>query len=109
MEREEESSTVIRPGLAIPHIIVPGDHKFDILLARCKAGITFPKSKDKVYIVFVLYGSKDERNFHLRALAAIAEIAQSTKFDKAWLAARNTEDLRNIILTAERRRFTRRA
>ncbi len=107
VEREEESSTVIRPGLAIPHIVVPGDRKFDILLARCKAGITFPKTKGKVHIVFVLYGSKDERNFHLRALAAIAEIAQSKNFDKIWLGARNTEDLRNIILTAERRRFSR--
>jgi len=105
VNRERESSTVIRPGLAIPHIIVEGKNKFKILLARCKDGIIFPTAKDKVHVVFMLAGSKDERNFHLRALAAIAEIAQSPTFDKRWLEARDAEELRNIILLAERQRF----
>lgn len=45
MKREKESSTVIRPGLAIPHIIIEGEKKFRIILARCKGGVVFPKSK----------------------------------------------------------------
>ncbi|NQT22174.1 MAG: amino acid permease [Candidatus Omnitrophica bacterium] len=113
--RENESSTVIRPGssaphvvagLAIPHIVVRGEGRFSMLLARCKKGITFPKTGVTVHIVFVLAGTKDERNFHLRALAAIAEIAQAKDFDKSWLNAKDKTGLRNIILTAERRRFT---
>ena len=107
MRREKETSTVIRPGLAIPHIIVEGKHKFRILLARCKEGIAFPETQDRVHIIFVLVGSKDERNFHLRALAAIAEIAQQGDFDKRWLNARNIEELRDIVLLAERKRFLR--
>lgn len=105
LEREKESSTAIRPGLAIPHIIVEGQGKFEILLARCREGIVFPNTESKVQIVFLLAGSKDERNFHLRALAAIAEIAQATDFDIKWLQARNAEELRHIILLAERKRF----
>lgn len=105
IKREEESSTVIRPGLAIPHIIVEGNEKFKILLARCKNGITFPNVESKVHIVFMLVGSKDERNFHLRALAAIAEIAQGKDFGTRWLEARDIEELRHIILLAERKRF----
>ena len=104
IKREKESSTVIRVGLAIPHLVVEGNNKFRIILARCKGGIKFPESKAPVHIVFVLAGTKDERNFHLRALAAIAEIAQSITFDKMWLNARNTEELRDIILLAERKR-----
>ena len=104
MKREKESSTVIRVGLAIPHLVVEGSNKFRIILARCKGGVKFPESKAPVHIVFVLAGTKDERNFHLRALAAIAEIAQSITFDKMWLNARNTEELRDIILLAERKR-----
>ncbi|MFH1593814.1 MAG: amino acid permease [Candidatus Omnitrophota bacterium] len=108
LKREEESSTVIGPGLAIPHIIVEGGkRKFTILLARCKDGIIFPDSEYKVHIVFMLVGSKDERNFHLRALAAIAEIAQGGDFDRRWREARDAEGLRNIILLAERKRFLR--
>ena len=107
MKREKESSTVISPGLAIPHIVVESDHKFRILLARCKDGIVFPGDGGRVNTVFMLVGSKDERNFHLRALAAIAEIAQSKNFDKRWMETRDAEELRNIILLAERKRFLR--
>ncbi|MFH1577845.1 MAG: amino acid permease [Candidatus Omnitrophota bacterium] len=105
ISREEESSTVIRTGLAIPHIIVSGEHKFKILIARAKQGITFPKSPTLIKIVFVLVGSRDERNFHLRALSAIAQICQQREFDNNWLSARNIDELKDIILLAERKRF----
>ncbi len=105
IQREESSTTVIRPGLAIPHIIISGKHKFSILLARAKAGVIFPDTTPAVHTIFVLVGTADERNFHLRALAAIAQIAQDKHFDKNWLAARNREELRDIILLAERKRF----
>lgn len=105
LKREEESSTVIRDGLAIPHVIVEGEGKFEALLARCKEGIVFPDIEKKVHIVFMLVGSRDERNFHLRALAAIAEIAQAPDFDRKWLDARNAKEIRDIILLAERKRF----
>ena len=104
IKREKESSTVIRAGLAIPHIVVEGKSNFRIILARCKGGVKFPESKIPVNIIFMLAGTKDERNFHLRALAAIAEIAQNVTFDKMWLNARNTEELKDIILLAERKR-----
>lgn len=104
LKRERESSTVITPGLAIPHIIVKGSNKFDVMLIRCKKGIIFPGVKDPVHTIFILVGSRDERNFHLRALAAIAQIAQDKAFNKNWLEASNVEELRNIILLAERKR-----
>jgi len=104
MERERESSTVIIPGLAIPHIIIEGDNKFEILLVRCRKGIIFSDDLPPVNAVFVLVGTRDERNFHLRALAAIAKIVQEVHFDKKWLNARNPEELRDIILLSTRKR-----
>ena len=41
MEREKESSTALRPDLAIPHIIIEGRETFCMLLARCRQGIYF--------------------------------------------------------------------
>ncbi len=104
LKRESESTTAIHPGLAIPHVIVEGRKKFEILLARCKEGISFSTVLPPVHIVFVLVGSSDERNFHLRALMAIAQIAQQSNFEKNWLEARTTEELRHIILLSSRRR-----
>ena len=104
-ERERESSTVLAPGLAIPHIVIPGKKKFDVLLVRAKAGIRFPGHTKPVRTLFVLMGSKDERNFHLRVLAAIAQIVQDEDFEKHWMSAYWAEDLRDIVLLAERKRF----
>ena len=104
LHREAEGSTVIQPGLAIPHIIVEGEKKFDILLVRAVDGIDFPHAPDPVRIMFILSGSKDERNYHLRALMAIAQIAQEKDFEKRWLAARDIETIRNLILLSTRKR-----
>jgi APA family basic amino acid/polyamine antiporter len=104
MEREKQSGTVIHPGLAIPHVIIPGTKKFDILLVRYKEGLQFSSSPDLVHTMFVLVGSIDERNYHLRALMAIAQIAQETHFEKKWLEASNTDALRDVVLLSSRKR-----
>ncbi len=104
--REAEGGTVIQPGFAIPHIVVEGENKFDILLVRAREGINFPHAPDPVRIMFVLAGSKDERNYHLRALMAIAQIAQEKHFEQRWLTARDTQGLRNLILLSTRKRDT---
>ena len=102
--REEQASTVIAPGLAIPHVISKEVREFDILLVRCKEGAVFSDISQPVHAMFVLVGPADERNFYLRALAAIAQIAQDEDFNKNWLKATNKEELKNIMLLAERKR-----
>ena len=104
IEREKQSATVIKPGLAIPHIIVPGEKRFDVLLVRAKEGLIFPDADKPVHAMFVLVGSIDERNYHLRALMAIANIAQEPGFEERWMDARDKEELRNIILLSKRKR-----
>ena len=104
LDREKDTSTVISPGLAIPHIVVEGEDTFEILLARCREGVVFSQSSRGVHAIFVLIGTRDERNFHLRALAAIAQIVQDPHFEAKWMAAKNKESLRDIVLLGKRRR-----
>ncbi|NQT85401.1 amino acid permease [bacterium] len=103
-EREGLSATVIRPGLAVPHIVVEGTGRFEILLARSRTGTVFPPHEEPVHAMFVLIGSGDERNYHLRALMAVAQIAQEPHFDRRWRKAKDAEHLRTIILHSQRRR-----
>ncbi|MCK4409890.1 MAG: PTS sugar transporter subunit IIA, partial [Candidatus Eisenbacteria sp.] len=102
--REAQTSTVVQPGLAIPHVIVEGEKVFDVLLVRCKQGIRFPEVEEPVRVAFVLVGSADERNYHLRALMHVAQITQDPGFDAKWMAAAGPEQLRNMVLLGERRR-----
>jgi len=106
MDREKESSTSINPDIAIPHIIIEGEKHFDVLLARCKKGIKFGEDIPEVKAVFVLVGTRDERNFHLRSLASIAQIISARDFMTRWMRAKNIENLRDTVLLGERKRHT---
>ena len=97
MERETESSTALRPNLAIPHIIIDGIKTFHILLARCKQGIFFSELAPKVQAVFMLAGTRDERDYHLYVLASIAQVVQHAHFQERWLAAKNSASLRHLV------------
>lgn len=104
VKREQEVTTVLAPGLAVPHIIIEGEKKFSILLARCKKGIEFSDAKPRVHAVFVLIGSKDERQFHLRALSFIAQTVMDPRFEKKWMRAKNRQALKDLVLQPEHRR-----
>lgn len=105
LQSETWSSTVVAPGLAVPHILLTGKHPFKMLAARSLTGIHFPGHDEPVHIIFVLVSTREERNFHLRALSAIAQVAQDESFERRWMTAASTEILREIILGADRRRY----
>ena len=92
---------MVKKGIALPHIIVKGKNIFKIILIRAKTGIIFPANQ-LIHTAFILVGSSDRRDLHLRNLTAIAQIIQNPEFEKKWLKAKNEKELRNIILLAER-------
>jgi len=103
-DREDVSTTVLNPDLAIPHLIFPGQTGFEMVILRARKGVEFSPEFGSVKMIFSLAGAQDERNFHLKALMAIAQIVQSPDFKKRWDQARSTEELRNLILTTKRKR-----
>lgn len=105
--REDDSETLVYPGIAvphaIPHIIIDGENLFDIVLVRDKNGIIWNNEGTTVHTAFCLIGSKDERDFHLKALMSIAQILQSQSFIEDWKNAETPEELRTVMLLAKRR------
>ena len=103
--RERESSTAITDFIAIPHMVIEGKNVFRMVIVRVRNGVYFSESMPSVKAIFFLMGSRDERQFHLQALAAIAQIVDEPDFEERWLAARDTEALRDVLLLSKRRRF----
>ncbi len=99
MEREREGCTAFRPDLAIPHIIIEGENRFHLLVARCRKGIYYSELAPKVQAVFLLAGTGDQREFHLYALASIATAVQQPYFHEKWMKSHNEEALKNILRT----------
>lgn len=104
LEREAESSTVVAPGVAIPHIEVPGKNVFEVMPVRCRPGVVFNNMGEPVTTIFAIAASDDERNFHLRALMAVAHIVREEGFKERWSRAGDPEQLRDVILLAGRTR-----
>lgn len=104
LERESESSTIVAPGVALPHLIVPGENVFSLYVIKSEAGIVFDEDQEPVHAVFLLAGSRDRRNFHLKALAAIAQIISDPDFDKRWKALKTPEQMRDALLLGARKR-----
>ncbi len=102
VEREKSSSTALSPFFAIPHIVVEGKDKFQMLIIRSRKGIEFSAEADKVHSLFFLLGSMDQRHFHLVVLSSLAQIVQNPDFEKKWLSASGTEGLRKLILEIKR-------
>jgi len=103
-QREKEGTTAITPFVAIPHIIIPGQNRFKLAVVRCAEGAAFTTEHDNVKAVFVLFGTRDERAFHLKALSAIAHIVQTPGFEKMWLEAKDEHQIKDILLLSERKR-----
>ncbi|GAK57502.1 amino acid permease-associated region [Candidatus Vecturithrix granuli] len=102
-QREQDCSTAITPFVAIPHVVVEGEQIFHLFVARCQHGIHFSETHQHVKAMFVLLGTKDERDRHLKTLAAIAKIVQEEDFQKKWEMAGNEEQLRDMLLLLRER------
>lgn len=99
MQREADSGSVVLPGLAIPHAVVPGTGRFEMVIARIRGdGAQFPNQPQPVHAAFVLVSTADERTFHLQALAGVAHAVQRDGFEDAWMAADGPDALRALVL-----------
>ncbi|MDD3803732.1 MAG: amino acid permease [bacterium] len=104
MDREKKYGTTISEDIAIPHIVIDGEKIFRLFIVRNPEGIFFDEEHSRVKSIFILVGTLDERNFHLRALASIAQIVTDSHFDDNWCKAKHCEDLKDIMLLSKRRR-----
>lgn len=103
LDREQTASTALTSIFAVPHLVIPGEHKFALVAVRSKPGISFSSSAPNVRATFFLAGTIDERSTHLHALAAIAQAVNNQNFLKRWINARNSEELRSIMLSSRKK------
>ena len=105
--REKLSSTVIAPGVAVPHVLLREcSGTVLLLLAKCEGGVAFggEAGPDGVRTAVFLFCSPDRRDAHLRALARIAQATMGSGFARQWAKARTPQQLRDVFLLAKRAR-----
>ncbi len=102
--REKDSNIIVHPGIAIFSHIIKGRDKFEVILVRSKKGIFISDDADPIHAFFIIVASPDQNNFYLHSLMWLAQIAEEVDFEKEWINAKDTEELRDIFLKAWKRR-----
>ena len=107
LAREKLSSTVIAPGIAVPHVLLREcTDTVLLLLAKCEGGAAFggDAGPDGVRTAVFLFCSPDRRDAHLRGLARVAQATMGSGFARQWAKARTPQQLRDVFLLAKRTR-----
>jgi len=103
-EREEQQSTGIGHGLALPHAMLPGLDRSVVVVGRAAGGLDFAAlDAQPVDLFFLLLSPPDASRDHLRVLARLTRILD----DEATLArlrtAENASELFAMLLAEDAR------
>ena len=99
IKRENEASTGIGKGVAVPHV-KHESIKEVIAVVGCKSGgIDFSSlDKQSVYTVILLLSPQNNADMHLRAMENIFKNLQKEDFRKFLRQAKSAEEIKDIIL-----------
>ena len=102
LSREQEQTTGIGGGIAVPHAKEASITKLTAALGISKAGIEFDAVDDKpVNVVFLILARVDDPGPHIRALAEIARLLQIPGFFRKIVDCQSTQELLSVISAEE--------
>ena len=98
LAREEQSTTGIGDGIAIPHAKSAAVKKPAIAFGRSTEGIDFESLDGKpAHIFFMIAASDGANNDHLEALSRLATFLMDDNFREKLLVASTKEELLTIV------------
>tara|TARA_R110002096_G_scaffold203718_13_gene389086 strand:- start:14548 stop:15018 length:471 start_codon:yes stop_codon:yes gene_type:complete len=97
-QREQQTSTGIGSGVAIPHTFVEGLPEVVAVFGRSKEGIEFcALDNAPVFFVVLFIVPQAKYHTHLRTLAAIAKMFNSTEIRSQLSSAESPEEILQIL------------
>ena len=104
LEREEERSTGVGGGLALPHAMVSGLERTVLVAGRACEGLDFgAPDGEPVDVFFLLLSPAGARNEHLRLLARLARIFAPEGVLEKLRAAPGPKQLFQLLLEEDAR------
>lgn len=102
MVRENQQTTGIGGGVAVPHAKHKSIQKLTAALGVTRAGVDFDAADAKpVHVVFLILAREDAPGPHIQALAEIARLLQIPGFYRKLVEARNPDELLSVIAAEE--------
>jgi len=102
IERENEASTGMGKGVAIPHVKYKAVKEVVATVGRSNAGIDFAAlDKQPVYSVILLVSPVDDPEKHLRAMEKIFRHLQQEKFRKFLRQSQTAAQIEDLLREAD--------
>lgn len=102
IERENEASTGIGKGVAVPHVKTSTISKPVAAFGLCTEGLDFSSlDKQPVYSVFLLVSPTDDSDAHISAMEVIFKNLQKDDFRKFLKQATNVKDVVSLLKEAD--------
>jgi mannitol/fructose-specific phosphotransferase system IIA component (Ntr-type) len=102
IKRENEASTGMGKGVAIPHVKHSGVKDVVAAIGQSSTGIDFSSlDKQPVYSVILLVSPVENPDKHLQAMETVFRHLQQEKFRKFLRQSRKTEDIKDLICEAD--------
>lgn len=96
--REDQRSTGIGGGIAIPHAFLPDLEEVVAIFARSKPGVDFcALDRAPVHFIVLFIVPESQYTLHLKTLAAIAKILNSTDTRKRLAEANNENEIIEVL------------
>jgi len=102
IERENEASTGMGKGIAVPHVKHPVVKDVVAAIGQSGSGIDFSAlDKQPVYSVILLISPVDEPDRHLQAMESVFRHLHKDKFRKFLRQCRSAEQIEELVREAD--------
>jgi len=102
IDRENEASTGLGKGVAVPHVKHPAVKQPICVVGRSSLGIDFTSlDKQLVYAVLLLLSPVEEPERHLEAMEKIFRHLQQDNFRKFLRQSESAEQINELLLEAD--------
>jgi len=102
IKRENEASTGMGKGVAVPHVKHPAVHDVVAVIGQTDTGIDFSSLDEQpVYSVILLISPPDNADRHLQAMENIFRHLQKEKFRKFLRQSRTPEAFEDLLREAD--------
>ncbi len=102
MARENQQTTGIGGGVAVPHAKHKSIQKLTAALGVTRSGVEFDAVDGKsVHVVFLILAREDAPGPHIQALAEIARLLQIPGFYRKLVESKTADELLSVIAAEE--------
>ncbi len=102
IKRENEASTGMGKGVAVPHVKYKGIDHAVATVGRCPAGIDFNAlDKQPVHTVIALISPADNPDQHLKTMEKIFRHLQNEKFRKFLRQSTTKDEIEDLLLESD--------